>query len=153
TGLSGGPLGAFVRSGRLAGPGGRATVFRAAPRRARGSEGAAERAHRTNPGADPWPRGEQIAGKAREIELINQELEGVRELWRKNLIPIARLMALERDAARLRGERGALVAAIAQARGKITETTASDLVDRSGPSQRGEQGAGRDPGKDLGADR
>ena len=65
---------------------------------------------------------EQIAGKASEIELINQELEGVRELWRKNLIPIARLMALERDAARLRGERGALVASIAQARGKITET-------------------------------
>src|SRR5262249_37482353 len=81
---------------------------------------------------------EQIAGKAREIELINQELEGVRELWRKNLIAIARLMALERDAARLRGERGALVATIAQARGKITETTASDLADRSGPSQRGE---------------
>ena len=65
---------------------------------------------------------EQIAGKASEIGLINQELEGVRELWRKNLIPIARLMALERDAARLRGERGALVASIAQARGKITET-------------------------------
>jgi HlyD family secretion protein len=65
---------------------------------------------------------EQIAGKASEIGLINQELEGVRELWRKNLIPIARLMALERDAARLRGERGALVSSTAQARGKITET-------------------------------
>ena len=65
---------------------------------------------------------EQIAGKAREIELINQELEGVRTLWRQNLVPIARLMALERDAARLHGERGSLISSIAQARGKITET-------------------------------
>ncbi|MGF2030437.1 hypothetical protein ACQUFH_13325, partial [Lactococcus lactis] len=30
----------------------------------------------------------QVAGKRREIDLINRELEGVRELWRKNLVPI-----------------------------------------------------------------
>jgi HlyD family secretion protein len=65
---------------------------------------------------------EQIVAKASEIELISQELEGVRELWRKNLVPIARVTTLEREAARLRGERGALVASIAQAKGKITET-------------------------------
>jgi HlyD family secretion protein len=65
---------------------------------------------------------EQIVGKEREIELIGQELEGVRELWRKNLVQITRVTTLERDAARLRGERGALVSAIAQAKGKITET-------------------------------
>jgi HlyD family secretion protein len=65
---------------------------------------------------------EQVAAKESEIELINQELEGVRELWRKKMIPITRLTALERDAARIRGERGALVASIAQAKGKITET-------------------------------
>jgi HlyD family secretion protein len=65
---------------------------------------------------------EQVAAKASEIEFIGQELAGVRELFRKNLIPITRVTALERDAARLRGERGALVAAIAQAKGKITET-------------------------------
>src|SRR5262249_9619991 len=53
---------------------------------------------------------------------INQELEGVRELWRKNLVPITRVTTLEREAARLRGERGALVASIAQAKGKISET-------------------------------
>jgi HlyD family secretion protein len=64
---------------------------------------------------------EQIVAKASEIEFINQELEGVRELWRKNLVQITRLMTLEREAARLRGERGALVASIAQAKGKITE--------------------------------
>jgi membrane fusion protein, type I secretion system len=65
---------------------------------------------------------EQIVAKAREIDLINQELEGVRELWRKNLVPITRVTTLEREAARLHGERGALVASIAQARGKISET-------------------------------
>lgn len=65
---------------------------------------------------------EQIVAKASEIEFINQELEGVRELWRKNLVQITRLTTLERDAARLRGERGALVASIAQAKAKITET-------------------------------
>jgi HlyD family secretion protein len=65
---------------------------------------------------------EQIVAKAREIDLINQELEGVRELWRKNLVPITRVTTLEREAARLHGERGALVASIAQAKGKISET-------------------------------
>jgi HlyD family secretion protein len=65
---------------------------------------------------------EQIAGKKREIELIGQELEGVRELWRKNLIQIQRVTALERDAARLQGDRGALIASLAQTKGKVTET-------------------------------
>ena len=65
---------------------------------------------------------EQVVAKTSEITLINQELEGVRELFRKNLIPITRVTALERDAARLRGERGALVSSIAQVKGKITET-------------------------------
>lgn len=66
--------------------------------------------------------GEQIVAKAREIQFINQELGGVRELWRKNLVPITRVTTLERDAARLHGERGALASLIAQARGKVTET-------------------------------
>jgi HlyD family secretion protein len=46
----------------------------------------------------------------------------VRELWSKNLVQITRVTALERDAARLEGERGALVSTIAQVKGKITET-------------------------------
>ena len=59
--------------------------------------------------------------KAEEIELIQRELEGVRELWDKKLVQISRLMSLERDAARLKGERAQSVAAIAQSRGKIGE--------------------------------
>lgn len=65
---------------------------------------------------------DQIASKERETQFINRELEGVRELWRKNLIPIQRVTALERDGARLQGEHGQLVASVAQANGKISET-------------------------------
>src|SRR5215475_5796834 len=64
----------------------------------------------------------QQDAKAREITLIGKELEGVRELWKNNLVQITRLTALERDGARLEGERGQLLAASAQAKGKITET-------------------------------
>jgi HlyD family secretion protein len=67
-------------------------------------------------------KGQQEA-RTKEIALIQTELGGVRELWSKNLIPIQRVMALERDAVRVAGERGTLIATIAQAKGKITETT------------------------------
>jgi len=64
---------------------------------------------------------EQSEAKGEEIRLVQQELEGVRELWDKKLIPITRLTQLERDAARLKGERGQLIASTAQARGRISE--------------------------------
>jgi len=59
--------------------------------------------------------------KAEEIELIQRELEGVRELWQKNLVQINRLISLERDTARIKGERAQTISAIAQSRGKIGE--------------------------------
>lgn len=64
---------------------------------------------------------EQAGAKAQEIVLVNKELGGVRELYEKSLVPISRLTALERDAARLTGERGLLTATGAQTRGKISE--------------------------------
>jgi membrane fusion protein, type I secretion system len=64
----------------------------------------------------------QQNAKSREIALIGQELEGVRDLWKKNLIPMTRLTALERDGARIEGERAQLIASVAQAKGKIVET-------------------------------
>jgi len=64
----------------------------------------------------------QQDAKAREIALISKELEGVRELWKNNLVQITRLTALERDGARLDGERAQLIASVAQAKGKIAET-------------------------------
>jgi HlyD family secretion protein len=65
---------------------------------------------------------DQITAKRRETALIGEELKGVRELWQKNLVPLTRVTALDRDAARLEGERGSLVSAVAQTKGKITET-------------------------------
>jgi HlyD family secretion protein len=65
---------------------------------------------------------EQEAAKVKEIDWIQQELKGVRDLWKQNLAPFNRLTTLERDAARLEGERGALIASAAQARGRIAET-------------------------------
>jgi len=64
----------------------------------------------------------QQEAKEREIGFITDELVGVRSLFSKNLVSISRLMTLQRDKARLDGERGQFVAEIARARGKISET-------------------------------
>ena len=64
---------------------------------------------------------EQIAAKTREIAAVNLELKGIRELWQKNLVQLSRLTGLEREAARLDGDRGKLLASIAQSKGKINE--------------------------------
>jgi HlyD family secretion protein len=64
----------------------------------------------------------QLEAKAQETKLINKELEGVRDLYQKNLVPLTRVNSLERDAARLEGERGQLLASVAQAKGKVSET-------------------------------
>ena len=72
---------------------------------------------------------EEIAGltaqekaKDQEIALVEKELVGVRELYDKHLVQMSRLTTLERDAARLDGERAQYIASRAQAKGKITET-------------------------------
>jgi len=56
-----------------------------------------------------------------QIRLIGKELEGVERLYAKNLVTISRVAALQREGARLEGERGRLVAAIAQAKGRSAE--------------------------------
>lgn len=63
----------------------------------------------------------QQKAKAQEVTLINRELEGVKQLWEKKLVQMNRLTQLEREATRLSGERGQLIASSAQARGKISE--------------------------------
>jgi len=64
---------------------------------------------------------EQIQAKEEEIALIEEELKGVLELWKKQLVSLTRVTSLKRDAARLGGERGQLIAAKAEAAGKIAE--------------------------------
>jgi HlyD family secretion protein len=64
----------------------------------------------------------QEKAKDKEIALVEKELIGVRQLYEQHLVQISRLTVLERDAARLAGERAQYIAARAQAKGKITET-------------------------------
>ena len=64
----------------------------------------------------------QEKAKDKEIALVEKELVGVRQLYEQRLVQISRLTVLERDSARLNGERAQYIAARAQAKGKITET-------------------------------
>ncbi len=63
----------------------------------------------------------QQAAKDKGIALTEQELQGVRDLWQKNLVQLNRLTSLQRDEARLDGERGQIIAQAAEAKGKIAE--------------------------------
>jgi HlyD family secretion protein len=63
----------------------------------------------------------QQDAKDKEVALIEQELQGVRDLYAKNLVQLNRLTSLERDEAQLQGARGQLVAQAAEAKGKIAE--------------------------------
>jgi HlyD family secretion protein len=65
--------------------------------------------------------GAQEKAKGREIELIEQELVGVRQLYGQQLVQLSRLTVLERDAARLTGEQAQFRSSRAQANGKISE--------------------------------
>jgi HlyD family secretion protein len=64
----------------------------------------------------------QEKAKDQEIALVEKELVGVRQLYDQHLVQLTRLTTLERDAARLNGERAQYISSRAQAKGKITET-------------------------------
>jgi HlyD family secretion protein len=73
----------------------------------------------------------QEKAKSLEMQLIEKQLVGARELYAKQLMPITRFTELQRDAARLEGEHGVLIATMAQIKGKISETELQILqVDR-----------------------
>jgi HlyD family secretion protein len=63
----------------------------------------------------------QVASRAKQLELIEGELGGVQDLYDKHLVPLARLTALQRESARIDGERGQLASSIAETRSKIGE--------------------------------
>ncbi len=65
---------------------------------------------------------EQITAKGKEIRLVQEELKGVMMLWQRGLVQFTRVVSLQRDEARLMGERGALVSSQAQTNGHVTET-------------------------------
>lgn len=63
----------------------------------------------------------QIKSKAAQLVLISGELQGVQTLYDKQLVPLTRLNALQRQAAQLDGERSQLTSAIAETRSKISQ--------------------------------
>jgi HlyD family secretion protein len=68
--------------------------------------------------------GGQVAlqdAKREEIVLIHRELDGVRDLWSRSLVQLTRLTALEREAARLKGELAQSISSTAATRGKMSE--------------------------------
>jgi HlyD family secretion protein len=82
----------------------------------------------------------QERGKAKELTLIQTELDGARQLWKKNLMPITKLTALEREAARLEGERGQILSAMAQGKGKLAEIDLQVIqIDRDAASEVGRE--------------
>jgi HlyD family secretion protein len=63
----------------------------------------------------------QVDSKTKQLELIAGELTGVQDLYDKRLVPLARLTTLQRETARIEGEHGQLMSAIAETQSKIGE--------------------------------
>lgn len=86
---------------------------------------------------------EQIGGlesqkisKEKQLTLISAELTDLKDLQSKGLVPISRVMAMDRETARLEGERGELVASKASAEARIAEVKVQILqIDEEDLSQ------------------
>jgi HlyD family secretion protein len=63
----------------------------------------------------------QIKSKSAQLDLISSELKGVQTLFAKQLVPLTRLTALQREAAQLDGERSQLKSTISETRSKISQ--------------------------------
>lgn len=71
---------------------------------------------------------EQIVGSqsqqealSSQLDFVNQELADLKELQKKGLAQASRVLALERENARLLGQRGELIANVARLKGQISE--------------------------------
>jgi HlyD family secretion protein len=64
----------------------------------------------------------RVKAKIDELDLIGKELSGIAALYEKGLVPMPRLVALQRQKASLDGEKGQLQAEVARAQTRIAET-------------------------------
>ena len=64
----------------------------------------------------------QHVSRVEQLKLIEKELASMKKLEKKKLVRVTRVLALEREAARLTGEVGELIAQIARTKGRIGET-------------------------------
>ena len=64
----------------------------------------------------------QAEAKSNELQLLERELKGVRQLHKKGLMAINRLTVLERQRTQLQGENGNFVTMVSRAKAKLAET-------------------------------
>lgn len=64
----------------------------------------------------------QQRSKQKQVDLIQRELEGLSGLLEQGLVQLYRVLQLQREAARLEGERGQPIADVARTEGRIGET-------------------------------
>lgn len=69
----------------------------------------------------------QIAATKRSLELIGKELVDVEKLLKRGLARADRVLALQREEARLQGETGQLIQQVAQLKSQISETEIEQL--------------------------
>ena len=63
----------------------------------------------------------QRDAKKREIELVVDELARVEDMYRRNLMPVTRFIAMQRENTRISGEHGVLISQIARTKAQISE--------------------------------
>ncbi len=63
----------------------------------------------------------QATAKGNEIAWIGKELEGIMTLWQKSLVAFTRVVALQRDLAKAEGDRGQIIASMAESKNKVAE--------------------------------
>jgi HlyD family secretion protein len=64
----------------------------------------------------------QKNAKAKELKLVEQELDKLEKLYERKLTPQTRVLAMQREATRIEGEHGSLISQIARTEGQINET-------------------------------
>ncbi|AVO47628.1 HlyD family type I secretion periplasmic adaptor subunit [Phreatobacter cathodiphilus] len=64
----------------------------------------------------------QEEARRRQVQLIERELQDIRDLFSRNLVPRTRLVELERESARLAGDVGQFVSERGRAQGRISES-------------------------------
>ena len=70
----------------------------------------------------------QRDAKAKELALVREEFARVDDMHKRNLLPVTRVLAMQREETRIAGEHGAFVAQIARTSGQIAETELNILA-------------------------
>jgi HlyD family secretion protein len=70
----------------------------------------------------------QRDAKSKELKLVREEFGRVDDMHKRGLLPVTRVLAMEREETRIAGEHGAFIAQIARTSGQIAETELSILA-------------------------